>query len=80
MPTQINLTGCTDAILSEIADNMPQKCVALTYAMAIRSERVGADNPDWRRINGAIVDRWSARGLDRIKRRAHGIVEGRVAP
>ena len=80
MPTQINLTGCTDAILSEIADNMPQKCVALTYAMAIRSERVGADNPDWRRINGAIVDRWSARGLDRIKRRAHGIVEGRVTP
>ena len=80
MPTQINLTGCTDAILSEIADNMPKKCVALTYAMAIRSERVGADNPDWRRINGAIVDRWSARGLDRIKRRAHGIVEGRVTP
>ena len=80
MPTQINLTGCTDAILSEIADNMPQKCVALTYAMAFRSEAAGADSPDWRRINGAIMDRWSARVLDRIKRRAHGIVEGRVTP
>jgi len=80
MTTQINLTDCTAAILSEIADNMPQKCVALTYAMALRSERAGADNPDWRRINGAIVDCWSACGLDRIKRRAHGIVEGRVTP
>ena len=76
MPTQISLTDCTAAILSEIADNMPQKCVASTYAMAIMSWNAGVDIPDWTRINGAIADRWSAKAVGRIKRLAWGIVEG----
>lgn len=77
---QINLICCTDVILNEIARGVTQKDIALTYAMAMKSEAQEADKPDWSMINRAILKRWSFSGLERVKERAHGIVEGRVQP
>lgn len=81
MTTQINLVCCTDVILQDIATPQArQKHVAVTYAMAIKSEVQGADTPDWKAINAAILKRWKMSGLQRIKRRAHGLLSGKVQP
>lgn len=48
-----NLVVCTATILDEIAAGLPQKDVAMTYALAIKSEAEGADKPDWPKINRA---------------------------
>ncbi len=77
--TQISLVCCTQVILQDIAaDDATQKDVALTYAMALTSMARGADNPDWRTINEAIVARWSMRGLLQIKKLAWDIVQGKT--
>lgn len=57
-----------------------QKDVALTYAMAIKSEAQKADEPDWSTINKAIIARWSMSGLERIKKRAFDILAGKIDP
>lgn len=78
---QINLVCCTQVILQDVgAKECRQRDVALTYAMAIKSEAQGADKPDWRTINDAILGRWKKSGLVRVKNRAWGIVEGRIDP
>ena len=76
---QINLICCTQTIVREIATKgITQRDVALTYAMAIKSKHEGADDPDWEAINKAILARWSMSGLERIKKRAWDILEGKV--
>ena len=40
--------------------------VALVYAMALRTNA----HIDWKRVNGAILLRWSPSGLEYIKRHA----------
>lgn len=81
MTVTINLVCCTQVILQDIATKQAtQKDVALTYAMALKSAAEGADAPDWRTINEAILARWSMSGLERIKKRAWDILEGRVNP
>jgi hypothetical protein len=78
---RINLVCCTQTIVAEVASKqITQKHVALTYAMAIKSEHDKADKPDWKAINGAILSRWSMSGLEHIKRRAWKILEGKVSP
>lgn len=77
---QINLVCCTQVILNEIAQGISQKSVALSYAMAIKSEAQGADEPDWPAINQAVIARWSRAGLIRVKNRAWRILEGRTVP
>lgn len=78
---RINLVCCTQVLLQDIgAKEATQNDIALTYSMAIRSQVERADTPDWSTINKAIVDRWSMRGLERIKKRACGILEGRIKP
>lgn len=68
---QINLVCCTQVILREVAmQELKQKDIAVTYAMAIKSEHEGADKPDWGKINQAILARWSMSGLERIKSQA----------
>ena len=62
-----NMVLCTDVILTEISQGFSQRDVALSYAMAIKSDRAGADKPDWKRINEAIVAQWSPAGLERVK-------------
>lgn len=76
----INLICCAMVIQNEIAQGFSQKQIALTYAMAMRSEFAGADQPDWSAINTAIVNRWSLSGLERVKKRAHDLVTGKIQP
>lgn len=76
---RINLVGCTDAVLQEIgAKETMRRDIALTYAMSIKSEAQGADKPDWRKINEAILSRWSRSGLEYIKKRAFDLLAGKV--
>lgn len=77
---RINLVCCTDVICNEVAQGLSQKDIALTYAMAIKSQAQGADKPDWSTINGAILARWKMSGLERIKARAIKILEGKIEP
>ncbi len=64
---QIELIDCERVLLQEIADTQfHRKDVAITYAMALRS----SDQPDWAKINAAIMARWSRSGLEWIKRQA----------
>ena len=72
---QINLLYCTQVICDEIAQGLRQMDIAMTYAMAIKSEAQRADLPDWQKINEAIIARWSMSGLERIKARAHSILQ-----
>ncbi len=75
---RVNLICCTDVIRDELALGFTQKDLAVTYAMAIKSEMQGADKPDWRAINTAILTKWQMSGLERIKKRAYDILSGKV--
>ena len=78
---QINLVCCTQVILQDLkSPQCRQKHVALSYAMAIKSAAQHADTPDWPTINHAIISKWSQAGLERIKKRAWGILQGKVRP
>lgn len=68
------MTNCTDTIRDEVAAGLPQKSIAMSYAMAIRSAAAKVDNPDWSAINGAILARWKMSGLERIKKRAFDLL------
>lgn len=76
---KINLVCCTQVLLQDIGSKeAKRKDVALTYAMAMKSEAQGPDQPDWAVVNKAIINRWSRSGLDWIKKRAWDIAEGRI--
>ena len=77
---RINLVGCTRVIQDEMAAGLTQNEIAVTYAMAIKSQAQGADTPDWRAINAAILARWKMSGLERIKKRALDILAGKITP
>lgn len=75
------LVCCTQVICNEVAHKeITQRDVALSYAMALKSEAQGADKPDWKQINEAIIARWGKDGLTRVKNRAWAIAEGRIDP
>jgi len=76
----ISLVCCTQVIQNEIAQGVSQKSVGLTYAMAMVSESRGDDAPDWKAINAAIMAKWGFRGLERVKRRAWRLIEGKEQP
>lgn len=63
---RVELTACELVILNEIKQGLNQKQIAQTYALALRS----SDNVDWKKINDAIIARWSKSGLNRIKEMA----------
>ncbi len=77
---QVNLICCTDVICNEVERGVSQKDIAVSYALAIKSQAQKADNPDWSVINRAILARWKMSGLERIKKRAFDILGGKVAP
>lgn len=62
----IELAAVESTIENEIRQGATQKQVALTYRLAMGSTVV----PDWRRINRAIIKRWSVSGLARVKKLA----------
>lgn len=74
----IELVNCEETLLREIADKrMKQADVASTYGLALLSgER---RQVDWKRVNQAIMARWSQSGLERIKARAWKLAEGKSA-
>ena len=63
----MHLVCCESVILNEIKQGLNQKQIAQTYRMSIASDQAGAWKVDWRTINNAIVERWSPRGLERVK-------------
>lgn len=77
---RVNLACCTDTICDEIAAGFTQRQIALTYAMAIKSQAQRADKPDWPKINQAIISKWKMSGLERIKKLAFDFLRGKIAP
>ena len=70
--TGIELADCERTLLREIAmKESHQRDIALTYALAMRSSE--CDRIDWRKVNLAIIKRWSRAGLERVKAMAHKI-------
>ena len=66
---KIELICCTEVLLEEIASNeFKRKDIAQTYRFAICSSW----KTDWKKVNRAIVDRWSVSGLKYIKHLAWG--------
>jgi hypothetical protein len=65
----IELANCENVLLEEIGrSEFRRKDVAKTYALAIRSsENVRVD---WKKVNEAIIARWSLSALEWIKERA----------
>lgn len=72
---QIELMACEMVLLQEIAEpKITQKSLAMTYAMAICS----SDQPDWSKVNNAIIARWSRSGLERVKKAAWKLIESKA--
>lgn len=72
---RIELADTTNVLLREIAmPEMTANDIAETYAMAI----VSSDKTDWRKVNEAIIARWSESGRDYIKDRAWKIINQRT--
>lgn len=69
--------ACVEMVVeNECAQDCAWKSLALTYALALRS-----DWPtDWKRVNAAISAKFGVRGLVRIKTLAWAYVEGRKTP
>jgi hypothetical protein len=57
---------CESVILDEIKLGLSQKQVAQSYALALRSSWP----TDWRKVNEAIIAKWSVKALKRIKEMA----------
>jgi hypothetical protein len=56
--------ACVESVIeNEIAQGCTQKQIAQTYALGLRSSWP----TDWKRVNEAIIKRWSFSGLNRIK-------------
>ncbi|HDZ26274.1 hypothetical protein LCGC14_0911000 [marine sediment metagenome] len=64
MSFTFELVDCTNVLLREIVmKEAKQKHIACTYRLALQS----TDKTDWRKVNQAIMERWSKAGLKRIK-------------
>ncbi len=65
--TFIEMLDVERALLDEIADpRMKRDDVALAYAFGLRQHA----EVDWRKVNEAIIDRWSPSGLEYVKGKA----------
>lgn len=59
--------ACVELVIeNEIKQGCTQKQIAQTYALAIRSSWP----TDWAKVNAMIIERWSQKGLNRIKKMA----------
>lgn len=65
------LAACTQTLLDEIANPIfKRRDVAKTYALALRTHQAGHEQVDWKRVNDAIIARWSVHALNWIKEQA----------
>jgi hypothetical protein len=62
----LELACCTETLLNEIANGATRTAVAQTYRLAMHSR----SETDWKRVNEAIIARWSVSGLTWIKKQA----------
>ena len=63
----IIILDATETLLNEIASNkFKQKDISLTYSLAIMSNR----HTNFKKVNEAIIKRWSIAGLISIKEAA----------
>lgn len=59
--------ACVEMVVeNEIKQGCNQKQIAQTYALAIRSSWP----TDWAKVNAMIIERWSQKSLNRIKKMA----------
>ena len=73
---KVVLMFCEETILQEIADkNFTRDSVAITYAFCIDS----TENPDFAKINRAIINRWSRGAVEYIKKEAWKLKEIGIA-
>lgn len=71
------LTACTFDLCNEIETlRLPQKEVAKTFAMALRSEAAGS-KVDWEKVGAAALSRWKPSGWVRVKELGWAYYEGR---
>lgn len=73
---KIYLCDCENVLLREIQDKaFKQKDIANTYALSIISEQKSDEEIDWKKVNKAIIERWSKSGLNCIKEMAWKIIK-----
>jgi len=71
------MLDCENVIMQELSDKrIKRKGIALTYAFAIESD----EEINFKRINEAIMKRWSKAGLIWIKTLAWKYIEGKEQP
>ena len=76
---RIELVGCEAILLGDIANKrLKRRDIATTYALTLRSSE--QRTVDWKKVNGAILARWSPYALNWIKERAWKIAEGKLDP
>lgn len=65
--SEVVLADPERVLLEEIADpRMKRADVAASYALALKTP----DEVDWKKVNAAIIERWSLSALKWIKTRA----------
>lgn len=69
----MELAACEMVIENEIEQGCTQAEIANTYALAL----VSSWPTDWKRVNEAIMKRWSETGLIRVKTWAWKIAESK---
>jgi hypothetical protein len=66
------MADCENQILREIAEPLfKRRDIAQTYALAMLAEVENGEVIDWRKVNLAIIARWSPSALEWIKTQAH---------
>lgn len=62
----------TETLLQEIHNKkFKRDNIVMTYALALMS----TDTTDWKRVNTAIINRWSLSALEYIKNKAWGMIK-----
>jgi hypothetical protein len=78
---KIYLACCTFVLVNEIENlRLPQKDVAVTFAMALRSEAAGRDTVDWDKVGAAALRRWKPSGWRNVKELGWAYYERRKTP
>lgn len=64
---RIEMANCESLLLQEIGDKrFKRRDVAKSYRLSMQS----SEKVDWGKVNKAIIERWSAYGLNWIKEQA----------
>lgn len=71
----------TNQLCNEIERlRLPQKDVALTFALALNSGYAGVCQTDWKTVEETALRRWKRSGWTRVKELGWAYFEGRKSP